>query len=116
MNLTEQQMICKLLNTIEAVISSDHELSNDELEEYCVIAITASKKYGRKTHMVHYVVDMLEGLPVGMLADAGLDYNDYLAAYHQKAALNNFNNKQNSQGYENNKAITHIRISRLCGY
>ena len=86
--LTEQEMICKLLDTLEAVIERDHELSNEELEEYVVIAITAHKKYGRRCPMASRVIDQLEGLSIGLLADAGLTYNDYRATYHQKGRLN----------------------------
>ena len=81
--ITDQQAIFKLLSTIEAMIDNDVELSNEELEEYATIAITAHKKYGRKCPMVHTVIDMLEGLGIGLLSDAGLDYNDYMNCYHQ---------------------------------
>lgn len=83
--MTEQTMICKMLDTIEAVIDNNPDaISKEELEEYVTTAIHAHKKYGRRCDMVHTVVDMLEGLGIGTLNDAGLTYEDYRAAYNFK--------------------------------
>lgn len=87
--MNDQEIISKLLSTIEAVILNDKEgdiLSSDELEEYCIIAITAHKKYGRRCNMVHDIIDQIGGLHIGALIEAGLTYEDQRAVYHQKAA------------------------------
>lgn len=81
--LTDQQAIYKLLDTIEGLINADVEFTTEDLEDYATVAILAHKKYGRKCPMVQTVVSMLEGLGIGTLASAGLDYNDYRAAYQQ---------------------------------
>ena len=83
----EQEIISKLLNTIEAVIENDKNgdmLSSEEKDEYIIAAIWAHKKYGRPSLYVQSVVDSREGLPIYDLHKAGLTYEDYLATYHYK--------------------------------
>lgn len=75
--MTEQQIIFKLLDTIEGVYRFSTDLSNEDLEDYAVCAIQAHKKYGRKCPLLHDVVADLEGLGVVTLHNAGITFEDY---------------------------------------
>lgn len=81
---TEQEIISRLLSTIEAQIDNGVELHPDELDEYVVAAIWAHKKYGRSCPHVEQVVNDREGVSIAMLIEAGLTYGDYRATYHYK--------------------------------
>lgn len=77
-NQSKQQIIFKLLDTIEGVyrISTD-VLSKEDLEDYAVAAILAHKWYGRKAATLHDVVSDLEGLGAVTLHNAGITFADY---------------------------------------
>lgn len=76
---TEQESISKMLSVIEGVIDNHDNyrdvFSDDDLEDYCIAALLASKNHGRKYHRVNQVVNDLEGLSIGVLGAAGLDYD-----------------------------------------
>lgn len=76
--MTEQQIIFKLLDTIEGVYQNDGGVFElEDLEDYAVCAIQAHKKYGRKCPLLHSVVSTLEGLGAVTLHNAGITFEDY---------------------------------------
>lgn len=78
-------MICKMLDTLESVILHNSDtLSKEDLEEYVTMAIYAHKHYGRKSTIVSCTIDMIDGVTIWSLKDAGLTHDDYMSAYQNK--------------------------------
>lgn len=75
--INEQQIIDKLLSTVEAIIENNREaLSSEEIDEYVVAAIWAFKRYGRKCP----TVQLIDAVSMYDLDKAGLTRNDYITA------------------------------------